>query len=513
MSSKTAAERVSGKGSDPIETGGLTLFRTPSQPARARWSLAARLTAWYAGSAFLLILAATGFLYWALASNLDREDDEFLEEKVHLLRTLLADPHRGAALRHEVGLDNAGLRAPPMYVRVLAADGTKLLETPGMSAELPPAVFPPPAGEEPGHGTEIRSATGKHFRIVAARGADEPSAPRVLQVAFDRTYEMDLLADYRRHLWVVLGAALVACALTGYAIAWHGLRPLGRITRTAGHIRSSTLHERLDLGGLPAELADLAVTFNDMLDRLEESFQRLARFSADIAHELRTPLNNLRGEAEVALGRARSPEEYQQVLGSCLEESLRLTHLIDSLLFLARSESPRAGVNAEPVNVGRELAAVCEFYEPAAHEAGVALTVTAPGDLVADLDRTLFQRAVGNLVANALAHTPPGGTVTLSAAAEGDAVRVEVTDTGTGIPPEHLPHVFDRFYRADQVRSGSSGRVGLGLAIVKSIAALHRGGAAITSEVGRGTRVRLVLPASAPTRARSESASGVSGGS
>jgi two-component system heavy metal sensor histidine kinase CusS len=475
---------------------------TAADPARPRWSLAARLTAWYACSAFLLILAATGFLYWALVANLEREDDEFVEKKVQLLRKLLHDRANHAALRHEVGVDRPNLEAPQMYVRLRRADGTVQLETPGMDAELPPHVFPGPAAADapPGPGTEIRTPTGKHFRILAASAATS-AGPRVLQVAFDRTYEIALLAEYRAHLWLVLGAALVACALAGYHIARRGLRPLAQITRTAGHIRSTTLDERLALDGLPAELSALAATFNDMLDRLQESFSRLGRFSADIAHELRTPLNNLRGEAEVALGRPRTPEEYRHVLGSCLEESLRLTQLIDSLLFLARSESPQAEIAAEPVNVGRELGAVRDFYEAAASEAGVSLAVETPTDLVAGLDRTLFQRAVGNLVGNALAHTPAGGTVTLTAAADGTSIRVEVADTGAGIPPEHLPHVFDRFYRVDPARAGGPGRVGLGLAIVKSIAALHQGSAEIASALGRGTRVRLVFPQARKTPA------------
>jgi two-component system heavy metal sensor histidine kinase CusS len=471
------------------------------EPPRGRWSLAARLTAWYAGSAFLLILAATGFLYWALATNLDREDDEFLEEKVRLLRKLLGDRPDDVALRHEVGVDHPGLKAPATYIRIFNPDGTIQLETPGMGAELPPQVFPPPAAGEPDRGTARQSPSGKHYRILAAGAGHGHLATRVLQVAFDRTYEMDLLAQYRRHLWLALGAALVVCALTGYTIARRGLRPLTRITRTASHIRATTLHERLALDGLPAELSVLAASFNDMLDRLEDAFQRLARFSADIAHELRTPVNNLRGEAEVALGRPRTPEEYRQVLGSCLEESLRLTHLIDSLLFLARAESPQAAVSPEPVNVGRELAAIREFYEAAAQEAGVTLVVEAPDDLMADLDRTLFQRAVGNLVGNALAHTPAAGIVTLTATPEEETVRIDVSDTGAGIPSEHLPHVFDRFYRADEARTGSSDRVGLGLAIVKTIAALHQGRAEIASTVGRGTRVRLIFPKGAPSKA------------
>jgi two-component system heavy metal sensor histidine kinase CusS len=401
------------------------------------------------------------------------------------------------ALKQEVEWQATGRRDAPIRVRVLDESGRPLLETPGMGAELPAHVFPDAGAvdAEPGSGTEVRTPAGKAFRLLAVRAAlgQAGGPPRVLQVAFDRTYEEALLAGYRRNLWLVLGSALLLCALTGYQIARRGLRPLAEITATARRIRSTTLHERLTLSHVPAELFALAGTFNEMLDRLEESFQRLTRFSADIAHELRTPVNNLRGEAEVALGKARSPAEYRDVLGSCLEECGRLTQMIDSLLFLARADSPETQIARERLDVGRELAVVREFYEAAASEVGVALTVVCPDPVPAALDRTLFQRAVGNLVANALAHTPPGGTVTLAAARDGDAVRVEVADTGCGIPPEHLAHVFDRFYRADPARSTASGRVGLGLAIVKGIVTLHGGSARIASDVGRGTRVTLVF--------------------
>jgi two-component system heavy metal sensor histidine kinase CusS len=473
--------------------------KSDRKPAGRPWSLAARLTAWYAGSAFLLILSATGFLYWALVANLDREDDQILADKVYLLRGILRDrPDDSESLKREIEEEWVARQAGSIYVRILDESGRLVLETPGMSAAVGRELFPDagPVGAEPGRGTEVWTRGGQSFRLLAVR-AEVGSAggpTRVVQLAFDRTYEEALLAGYRRNLWLVLGAALVLCAFTGYHIARRGLRPLAEITATARRIRSTTLSERLADHGLPADLAVLAATFNEMLDRLEESFARLARFSADIAHELRTPVNNLRGEAEVALSRPRSPEEYREVLGSGLEECGRLSRLIDSLLFLARAEVPETQIAAEPVDVGRELHVVREFYATTAAEAGVALRVSTGETLTADLDRTLFQRAVGNLVANALAHTLAGDTVTLSAAADGDAVRVEVADTGRGIPPEHLPHLFDRFYRVDPSRSTASGGVGLGLAIVKSIVALHRGSAEITSEVGRGTCVRLVFP-------------------
>jgi two-component system heavy metal sensor histidine kinase CusS len=196
----------------------------------------------------------------------------------------------------------------------------------------------------------------------------------------------------------------------------------------------------------------------------------------------------------VALGKSRSAEEYREVLGSCLEECARLSRIIDSLLFLARAESPDTQIMRSPLDVGRELAAIRDFYEAAAAEAGVTLRLVCSDGLIANLDRTLFQRALSNLVANALAHTPAGGAVTVAADREDGMVRVQVADTGCGIPEAHLPHVFDRFYRVDDARSASTGGVGLGLAIVKTIAGLHHGSATIKSEVGKGTHVTFAFP-------------------
>jgi two-component system heavy metal sensor histidine kinase CusS len=309
----------------------------------------------------------------------------------------------------------------------------------------------------------------------------------------DRTHDDHLLTDFRRWLVTVLGVSLLAAAAGGYVIARRGVRPIAEVTSTARRTGPSRLGERIAAEGLPAEVRELAETFNRMLGRLEDAFGRLARFSADIAHELRTPVNNLRGAVEVALGRPRTDDEYREVLGSCLEECGRLARLIDGLLFLARAEDPRAVLKTGPVDVGPELAAVRDLFDPAAAEAGVRLTVEAEPGLVVGADRELFQRAVANLTSNALAHTPAGGTVTLFAGAAAGGVRVGVRDTGPGIAPEHLPHVFDRFYRADAARSGG-GRVGLGLAIVRGIAELHGGSVVAVSPPGQGATVTLTFP-------------------
>lgn len=475
MSSKTAPD-----GPGPAPT-----------PARQPWSLAARLTAWYAGSAFLLVTLVTLYLYWAMTTNVDREDDALLADQARVVQAVLRQrPGDAAAVRQAVE-DTWGARQyEKTYVRVLDEGGHVLVESPGLERVLSPASFPAPTGE-PGRGADVRTGDGRVYRVVAVR---EAGSPWTVQLAMDRSLEVEILGDYLTHLWYALGVALVACAVGGYLIAHRGVRPLHNITETARRIRPTNLGERLSPVGLPAELLALAATFNAMLDRLERSFARLSQFSADIAHELRTPVSGLRGEIEVALSKPRAPDEYREVLGSGLEECVRLARLIDRLLFLARAEHPETQVAKEPCDVGQELAAVCEFYEAAAVEAGVKLTVVLDEPLTADLDRPLFQRAVGNLVANAIAHTPPGGTVSLTAEGGDAGVSIRVVDTGCGIPVADLPHVFDRFYRVDRSRSSGNGRVGLGLAIARSIVELHGGSVGIASEPGRGTRVTLTFP-------------------
>jgi two-component system heavy metal sensor histidine kinase CusS len=460
------------------------------------WSLATRLTAWYAGSAFALVLAATSYLYWTSVSNLDREDDQLLGDRVRALRTVMLNrPGNTAAIRQEVEEEWEAHERTRVHMRIMNDAGQVIVETPGMSQLLPSSSFPA-ATAEPGMGADTNSTKGRSFRVLAVDAADGAPIrpPYVIQVAMDRSLEMELHAGYRKNLLLVLGAALIVCAGIGYQIARRGIQPIHQITETARHIRPTNLGERITPDGLPAELHTLADTFNQMLDRLEESFLRLSRFSADLAHELRTPVYTLRGEIEVALSKSRTPEEYREVLGSNLEECGRLAHMIDRLLFLARAENPETQVKKEPCVVGQELATVCEFYGLSAAEAGVRLTVSVDDKVQADLDRSLFQRAVGNVVANALAHTPKGGSVTLNATGDSRSTRVEVADTGCGIPAGHLPHVFDRFYRADQTRLSRNGSVGLGLAIVRSIMDLHGGTAEISSEVGRGTRVTMIFP-------------------
>jgi two-component system, OmpR family, heavy metal sensor histidine kinase CusS len=470
-----------------------------SVQGRRYWgTLAFRLTAGYALAGLSLVFLATATLYFVLRSELEKSTDLFIADKLNVIRTMLRDrPDDWDALREEIELETAARRYEQFYVRLLDERNQPLLMTPGMAEQLDLSEFSIQAQTRSDHAIPIAGANGRAFRITSAAAAVGSPATRydTIQIAVDFSQKELLLARYRFWFWTILTATLFIFPLAGYSIAREGIRPIEEMATTARHITSSNLRERIQAEGYPFELAALAATFNEMLDRLEESFERISRFSADIAHDLRTPVNNIRGEAEVALARARSISEYRDVLGSCLEEAVRLSELISDLLFLARAESPLAHLHRESVNVGELLNGVREYYEASAAESGVLLTASlGEQPVIAELDRKLVQRAVGNLVSNAMAHTPAGGSVVLGAKAEPAAIHIEVCDTGVGIPAEALPRVFDRFYRVDGSRSKASGGTGLGLAIVQSIVVLHGGKAEISSELGRGTRVTLRMP-------------------
>jgi two-component system heavy metal sensor histidine kinase CusS len=272
-------------------------------------------------------------------------------------------------------------------------------------------------------------------------------------------------------------------------IARQALRPLRQMVAAMKKVQASHLQQRLDWEHWPRELDALAAAFDDMLARLKESFERLSAFSADLAHELRTPIQNLRGEAEVALTRTRTAAEYREVIELSIEEYHGLASLIDSLLFLARAENAETPLDRLTFKIGPEVDNILDFYDAAVREQNITLSRQGDADLYADA--MLVRRAVSNLVSNALQHTPSGGKISLLIEQIEAGVEIQVQDTGCGIGPEHLPRIFNRFYRADPARSSNSGGAGLGLAIVKSIMDLHGGSVDAKSNPGKGTTVIL----------------------
>lgn len=468
--------------------------RTYSGP-RQRRTLAFRLTAAYSLAGLLLVVLATASLYLVLRAELDRSTDLFLADKLHVLRTMLRErPDDWDGLREEIELESAARRYQQFYIRLLDEHGVAILTTPGMAEQLDLAELVSRTRGRAERSISLMGRKGQALRVIGAVAevGMPPTHADTIQIAVDISQEEELLARYRYWFWGILAASSMLLPMAGYRIARHGIRPVEEIAATARRITSTNLRERIWAEGYPLELASLAGTFNEMLGRLEESFERISRFSADIAHDLRTPVNNIRGEAEVALARARTVDEYRDVLESSLEEAVRLSELIGDLLFLARAESPLTELHLEEVNICELLTAVRDYYEASASDGDISIVAAnSAKPVTAKADRSLMLRAVSNLVSNSIAHTPRGGSVSLTAFTADAETCIEVSDTGTGIPKEALPRVFDRFFRVDPSRSQSSGGTGLGLAIVQSIMTLHGGTAEIASELGRGTCVTL----------------------
>lgn len=233
---------------------------------------------------------------------------------------------------------------------------------------------------------------------------------------------------------------------------------------------------------------------NAMLLELEAANEGLQQYADNVAHELRNPINKMLLASEVALSRTRSTEEYQEALVSIVEESQRLSGIVGSLLFLARARRTRVELERQEVDLASEIGVIRAYFETAAAEAGLRLSTHLVSGVSLNVDRTLFQRAVSNLLANAIAHTPRGGEVAIVLTLYDERVVIEVADNGEGVPAEAQARVFDRFYRVDAARTSTSGRIGLGLPIAMSIMELHGGSIVLRSTPGQGTVVALSFP-------------------
>jgi two-component system heavy metal sensor histidine kinase CusS len=466
-----------------------------SRPVAARWPMTTRLTLYYTLSVFVLLAAASTLLYWGLRSNLLAQDESFLSYKVQVLTALLEHrPLERSAVDQEV-LEEAeisGQSPAPFFLRVLDDKRSLVDETPGMGTIVPVPAF---QGAQDGAPRGFRWRSNKLTFLLASVAVPSASTEARgwhIQAALNVTAHETLLAGYRRDLGAVLASGLLVAALVGAWITRRGLRPLADITRATERVGAEHLDYRIQTGHWPEELASLASAFDRMLERLQQSFERLSQFSADLAHELRTPINNLMGEAQVTLSRSRTPAEYARVLQSALEEYSRLARMIDSMLFLAQADQARLALQRTTLDARTEFQAVVDFYQALADEQRVELLCEGNATMLAD--PLLLRRALSNLLSNALKYTAPGGCISLRAAQASDgSVVLTVSDTGSGIAAEHLPKLGDRFYRVDPSRANSPEGAGLGLAIVKSIIALHGGKLLIDSAPGRGTEASLVF--------------------
>lgn len=457
-------------------------------------SLVFRLTAAYLAAAGVVLLVSSLALYWTLARNLSKVELRLLDQKIDLFLSDQAfEPGDDAELFKQLSVGSQPKEPQEYWVRFLDPSGKIMAETPGMSSWLPPeSIAPQDLTSGSRMSKRVERGDGGVFKVRSAWSPVEGRQQRGIEIALDCGRDEELLQEYRRRLALVVLLALVFLAACSALIARKGLQPLDELGAVLRSQSAHSLSVPLDPGQWPAETRQVIAGYNDLSQRLHESFLRLSQFSADLAHELRTPIHNLRLQADVILARPRKSVEYRRALEAAQEEYGRLTRMTESLLFLARAENGRQSLVVTPFEARDALRDAALQFKALTGAKGLKVAVQGRG--LVHADRSLLQLALGNLLANACAHTQAGGRILLKAERLDPAwIRLSVSDNGDGIPAGDLPKVFDRFFRGDPARSKAEGS-GLGLSIVAAIMDLHGGKVQMESKEGRGSTVSLDLP-------------------
>lgn len=431
-----------------------------------------------------LLLGAIGFyLYQSLQKEIAWRDDQALLGRLERMQALINDSDSIEQLRGRPKLYENMLGNRDNLLWIVDDSGKVLIEINPLRMTLPRLPAAPQA----------RLLEDRASAPVRLAWQDVIQGDRGLTlIAGKLLSERDqMLAAYRLKLWLAMSVGALLAFACGWWVSQRGLQPVRLLARRAAGIDVQHLHLRLDEFNELDELKRLCSALNQMLARLEEGFAQLSRFSEDLAHEMRTPLGNLMGHTQQTLSRSRSVEDYQNLLVSNQEEYERLARMIDSMLFLARTEQPDASVKFDNINLHELTEQLCEYFEGVAQERDVQLINRAQDRLPGDPD--LIRRALANLLANALRYATPGSAVTISSEVSQDRLKITVHNCGEPIAAEHLPRLFERFYRCDPSRNQPDDSGGLGLAIVRSIMQLHGGWVTVDSTPA-GTRFDLEFP-------------------
>ena len=465
-----------------------------SRNLTGRWyknSLSARIA--LASAFFGLLITGTAIVagFYALTYQLDaRSTTEILGKRDLLLHVLseLASPESVSQNTHRFGdllighddlhlalVDPASGRGLAVFSPVAQASIAALRTAPVSSTSI----------------HAWTALTGE--RLDAIRGAS-PAAngmPVLYYLSMNRRHDSRLLAGIVKATLVGWPILLLMVALGAWLITRTSLAPLRRFHRMAASIGTQSLSQRISPSDLPAELYELAGEFNDMMDRLDAGYRRLEEFSGELAHEMRTPVATLMGRTQVALSQTRTTAEFREVLEGNVEELERLSRLISDMLFIARADHNETPLQQETIDLAQETRTVADYLSLIADQRGIAVTVSGTAGIMAD--RLLVERAITNLLSNAIRHAFENSEVSIVIASDGKNTTLSVTNQGEGIAPVHLQRIFDRFYRIDSARARSEGGTGLGLAIVRSIMTAHGGQVTVRSQPGATTTFTLVF--------------------
>lgn len=452
-----------------------------------------RLTVWYT-----LVLAVLLALYAGVASlflflSLREDFDHNLQEDVETVEGMLAKEPDGKITLRTSHSDGAEPRVGH-FIEVWSPEGSLLYRSSSLENL---ALGGPPSraeGREDEPPVTLRLSNGTRARVATSAYTVEDQ-PVVLRVAYNEGRLWRELGEFGEVLLLGFPIAVLLAGFGGYALARKALGPIDAMATESRKISAERLGERLPIQNPEDELGKLGITFNDLLARLQAAFDQLRRFTADASHELRTPLTAIRSVGEVALQEQRNPAEYRDVIGSMLEEVDRLTRLVESLLALSRADAGQIHLQRVDVSLLAVAREAVSKVEVLAEEKRQNLAIDGDESLIVSADVLILRQAIVNVLDNAIKYSPLNSQISVYAGRGADnRVMLDVTDQGPGIPSEHQPYVFDRFYRVDKARTREWGGAGLGLSIARWAVEAHRGELALKSEEGRGTTFRISLP-------------------
>jgi heavy metal sensor kinase len=458
-------------------------------------NLRTRLTLFYsallAGALILYAVCVSAFYLHSLREQVDTSLDRDVETVEGDLNT--TSDGRVDLTSHEGEADEDKLEGGYL-LEVLAADGTVLYRSHQLNGQALGPKTEAPAGHAPDEPVSMRLGSGELVRTIT-RHHDLPGGrPAIVRLAVSEE-------PYWREFWemaAILGIGLpivvILVFVTGYLLAARALSPLDVMAKRAAQITADHLNERITIPNPEDELGQLGTAFNATLARLENSFEQLRRFTADASHELRTPLTAIRSVGEVALSKGGNENYYMDTIGSMLEETNRLTKLVDSLLTMSRADAGRVSLHFSPVSLLELARQSASLLEVLAEEKNQSIRVEGSLAIEVNADRTILRQALVNLIDNAFKFSPENGIIHVRVLENGANAVVEVQDNGPGIPVEHRARIFERFYRVDRARARQEGGTGLGLSIVEWAVTVHRGTVEVDCESGPGSIFRLRLP-------------------
>jgi heavy metal sensor kinase len=352
-------------------------------------------------------------------------------------------------------------------------------------------------------GWQVRKdSTGRDFLIRSGVLLSEDEKPFYISIGRSYADGQRIIDEFTWYYSLMLLPTILSAGLLGWFVAGRALKPVNEVALTAQRITGANLTSQIPLRGSGDELDQLIEAFNRMIERLDESFRQTRQFSTDVSHELRTPLTAIRGQLEVALMAARTPEQYQDAIVNALQEVERLSRTIRALLLLSQAESGQLALQKQPLDFSRVTSEIVEQFGIPAESAQVRLKADIQAGISLEADRIQIERLISNLISNAVKYTNPGGEVTVTVEQQETSVVLTIADTGVGIAPQHLPYIFDRFYRVPEksripAPDDAPRGLGLGLSFVAWIVKAHGGTTHVTSEPGKGTTFVVRLPGAA----------------